>query len=145
MTLQTRAPFRDFRHIDSVMNRFWRNPSPRVPVQYADSWAIPLDVVQDDDSVVITASLPGFKAEDINVSIEDGALRISAETTSEDDTSTNGYLLRERRAGKFHRAIRLPKTVEPDGAESAYTEGVLTITLPKVENKKSRKLEVKVG
>jgi len=114
-------------------------------VQYADSWAIPLDVVQDDDSVVITASLPGFKAEEINVSIEDGALTISAETTSEDETASSGYLLRERRAGKFHRAIRLPKTVEPDGAESAYNEGVLTTTLPKVENKKPRKLEVKVG
>ncbi|MCH7801590.1 MAG: Hsp20/alpha crystallin family protein [Chloroflexi bacterium] len=145
MTLQKWAPFRDFRHIDNVMNSFWRNYSPRVQVRHAESWIIPLDIVQDDDNVVISASLPGFKAEDIHVTIQDGALSIAAETTSEAEKSTNGYLLRERRAGMFHRAMRLPETVDADKAESGYNEGVLTITLPRIETKKAKKLEVKVG
>ncbi|MDP6452083.1 MAG: Hsp20/alpha crystallin family protein, partial [SAR202 cluster bacterium] len=72
-------------------------------------------------------------------------LTIAAETASESEDSSNGYLLRERRVGKFHRAIRLPDTVDAEKAESGYNEGVLTITLGKVETKKAKKLEVKVG
>ena len=145
MTLQKWDPSRDFRHIDNVRNRFWRTYGPRVHVPQTDSWAIPLDVVQDDNNVVITASMPGFNADDIHVTIEDGVLTIAAETASETEDSSNGYLLRERRVGKFHRAIRLPDTVDAEKAESAYNEGVLTITLGKVETKKAKKLEVKVG
>ncbi|MCH8310110.1 MAG: Hsp20/alpha crystallin family protein [Chloroflexi bacterium] len=145
MTMQKWDPFRNFRHFDNVMSRFQRNYGPRIRVQRAESWAIPLDVVQDDDNVTISASLPGFKAEGIHVTIEDGVLAISAETTSETEDSTNGYMLRERRAGKFYRAIRLPETVDADKAESGYNEGVLTITLPRIETKKAKKLEVKVG
>ena len=145
MTLQKWDPFGDLRHIDNVIGRFQRNYGPRVRVRQAQSWAIPLDVVQDDDDVVISASIPGFKAEDIHVAIEDGVLTIAADTASESTESTNGYLLRERQAGKFQRAIRLPETVDADQAESKYNEGVLTITLPKIEAKKAKKLEVKVG
>ena len=145
MTLQKWDPFADFRHVDNVMNRFWRNHDSRVPLRRTESWAIPLDVVQDEDEMVVTASLPGFKADDIHVTIEDGVLTIAAETASETDDSTNGYLLRERRVGKFHRAIRLPDTVDTDKADSTYSEGILTITLDKVETKKAKRLEVKVG
>ena len=53
--------------------------------------------------------------------------------------------MRERRAGKFRRSLRLPKTVDTDKVESRYEQGVLTITFPKVESKRARRLEVKVG
>ena len=147
MTLQKWDPFRDFRYMDNAMSRFRRHYGPRVRAQQVASWVIPLDVVQDDDKVVISASLPGFKAEGIHVAVEDGVLTIAAETTSTSETeeTTNGYMLRERRAGKFYRAIRLPETVDADKAESGYNEGVLTITLPRIETKKAKKLEVKVG
>ena len=78
MTMQKWDPIRNFRHFDNVMSRFQRNYGPRIRVQRAESWAIPLDVVQDDDNVTISASLPGFKAEGIHVTIEDGVLTISA-------------------------------------------------------------------
>ena len=140
MTLQRRDPFRDFRYIDNVRNRFWRSYDPRSHASRARSWAIPLDVVQNDDNVVITASLPGLRTEEIHVTIEDGALSIAAEKATETEESSNGYLLRERRAGKFHRAIRLPDTVDADSAESTYNDGVLTISLAKVEDEKAKKL-----
>ena len=95
--------------------------------------------------MVITASLPVLRTDEIRVTIEDGALSIAAEKVTETEESSNGYLLRERRAGKFHRAIRLSDTVGADSAESTYNDGILTISLTKVEDKKAKKLEIKVG
>ena len=95
--------------------------------------------------MVITASLPGLRTDENRVTIEDGALSIAAEKATETEESSNGYLLRERRAGKFHRAIRLPGAVDADSAESTYNDGILTISLTKVEDKKAKKLEIKVG
>ena len=95
--------------------------------------------------MVITASLPGLRTDEIRVTIEHGALSIAAEKATETEESSNGYLLRERRAGKLHRAIRLSDTVDADSAESTYNDGILTISLTKVEDKKAKKLEIKVG
>ena len=95
--------------------------------------------------MVITASLPGLRTDEIRVTIEDGALSIAAEKATETEGSSNGDLLRERRAGKLHRAIRLSDTVDADSAESMYNDGILTISLTKVEDKKAKKLEIKVG
>ena len=95
--------------------------------------------------MVITASLPGLRTDEIRVTIEDGALSIAAEMSTETEESSIGYLLQERRAGKFHRAIRLSDTVDADSAESTYNDGILTISLTKVEDKKAKKLEIKVG
>jgi HSP20 family protein len=104
-----------------------------------------VDVVQDDDSIVVRASLPGFKAENIEVSVDDGVLSISAETEAIADADGEGYLLREGRSGKFRRALKLPDTVDVDQAESTYANGVITITLPKTEARKPKRLEVKVS
>lgn len=88
--------------------------------------------------MVITASLPGLRTDEIRVTIEDGALSIAAEKATETEESSNGYLLRERRAGKFHRAIRLPDTVDADSVESTYDDGVLTILAGKGRRRKGQ-------
>ena len=95
--------------------------------------------------MVINASLSGLRTDEIRVTIGDGALSIAAEKATETEGSSNGYLLRERRAGKLHRAIRLSDTVDADSTESTYNDGILTISLTKVEDKKAKKLEIKVG
>ena len=87
--------------------------------------------------------MPGFKAGDINVSVDDGVLLISGETEASSEQDSDGYLLRERRSGKFRRALKLPETVDADKAESTYADGVITITLPKTEVRKARRLTVK--
>ena len=70
-------------------------------------WAIPIDLMQDGDNVVLRATIPGVAPDDIDVTVEDGVLTINAETTASDDSS---YIIRERRAGKLYRALRLPNT-----------------------------------
>lgn len=109
-----------------------------------DSWRIPLDVVRDGESVIVEASIPGVRPEDISVTIEDGVLRIEGQTASESERTEGTYLLSERRTGSFHRSIRLPESVDADNASTSYEAGVLTITLPKVEAKKAKQLTIEV-
>jgi HSP20 family protein len=108
-------------------------------------WRPALDVVENDDAYVVKATLPGLKAEDIDISIEDDVLSIKAEHDEEREESEETYLLRERRYGAFHRAVRLPSGVNGDEAVAEMRDGVLTLTLPKREEYKPKQIEVKVG
>ncbi|MCY4579854.1 MAG: Hsp20/alpha crystallin family protein, partial [Chloroflexi bacterium] len=97
-------------------------------------------LTQDGDDVVLRATIPGVAPEDIDVTVEDGVLTINAETPNDSDAS---FIIRERRAGKLYRALRLPNTLDVGKAESDYRNGVLTLTFPKVEAVKARRLEIK--
>ena len=142
MVLQRWDPFRDFRRADRIINRGWRRPVLRAEAGY---WSAPLDVVRGDESIVVQASLPGLSPDDIEVTIEDGVLTTKGETTSDSEESGEDYLLRERRAGKFHRSLRLPDYVDADNAKPGYENGVVTITFPKLEAKKAKRLEIKAA
>ena len=137
MYLQRWDPFREYRHL-------WRATSPRFHYDDDSAWAIPLDVVRDGDEVHIRASVPGVKPDDISVTIEDGVLTITGETHSESEDGDGTYLRRERRSGSFRRAVRLPDSVDAENARSSYENGVVTVALPKTEDRKARKLTLEV-
>ena len=147
--MQRWYPFSDLHRMQNSMDRMWRRTgsSSRNSEENPEikAWAVPLDVTRKGDDTVIRASMPGVSAEDIQVSIEDNVLTIKGQTASEFQEEGETYLMRERRTGSFHRAIRLPDSVDPDRVEPRYDNGVLTITVPKAEAKRSRKLEVQVG
>ena len=138
MMLERWDPFRELRRMD----RLWRGFGIGREI---GGWAVPLDVVQEGDDIVVRASVPGVKPEDIKVTIEEDLLTIKAETEAEHEENNGNYLVRERRAGKFHRSLRLPDTVDAEKVESRYDHGALTIRFPKVEAKKAKRLEIKVG
>ena len=137
MAMQSIDPFREFRKLDEVFSRLWQGDGDG---HFERHWAIPIDLTQDGDDVVLRATVPGVAPEDIDVTIEDGVLTISAETTAESDAS---YIVRESRAGKLYRALRLPNTLDVSKVDTEYKHGVLTLTFPKVEAIKARRLEVK--
>ena len=137
MVMQRIDPFREFRKLDEMLNRAWQGDGDG---HVERRWAIPIDLTQDGDDVVLRATIPGVAPEDIDVTIEDGVLTINAETLSDSDAS---FIIRERRAGKLYRALRLPNTLDVGKAESDYRHGVLTLTFPKVEAVKARRLEIK--
>ena len=146
MMLQRRTPFGDLRQMQNTMDRMWRRIGTS---HHADSggfeaWAAPLDVVADGDDFVVRASMPGVAPDNIQVSIDDNVLTIRGDTASHFEHSEGSYLMRERRSGSFHRSLRLPDTVDQEKAEPRYEHGVLTVTLPKVEAKRARQLDVKV-
>jgi HSP20 family protein len=113
--------------------------------QDVENWAIPLDVVQEGDNIVVKASVPGVNPEDIDVSIENDVLTIKGQTKEEREHQEGNYLMRERRSGSFYRALRLPDTVDSDNAQPHYEHGVLSITFPKMESKRAKRLQISSG
>ena len=147
--IQRWDPFSDLRQMQNTMDRMWRRvgTAARSSGDSPDmeAWAAPLDVTRKGDSTVIRASMPGVSPEDIQVSIEDNVLTIKGQTAREFQEEEESFLMRERRTGSFHRALRLPDSVDPDKVEPRYEHGVLTITVPKAEAKRARQLQVQVG
>ena len=144
MTMQRFDPFAELRRMDAAFNRLW-NPGVQAQDSAGGRWDIAMDVVQDGDDLIVRASLPGVDPDEIQVTLEDGLLTIEGETGSESEEQKGDYLLRERRFGRFHRALRLPSSVDAERAQPAYANGVLTITVPKQEAKKARRLQIKTG
>jgi HSP20 family protein len=105
-------------------------------------WSPRLDVQEDKDNFVIRAELPGLKREDIEVSLHDGALVISGERKVEKVQEGVEVHRQERYYGKFQRALTLPTAVASDNVKAAYKDGVLTITLPKVEEAKPKQIDI---
>lgn len=142
-------PFSDLRQMQATMDRIWRRDGNNCRAVSDngefEAWAIPLDVTQDGDDTVIRASLPGVTPDDIDVAIEDNVLSIRGQTSSDHQEQRDNYLMRERRVGSFHRALRLPDSVDPEKAAPRYDHGVLTITIPKTESKKAKRLTIEVG
>jgi HSP20 family protein len=147
-----------------MFDRFWGGyaASDSLPRRTASSWAIPVDVIESDSGVVITASVPGVSPEQLEVTVDDNVLVIAAETRSADsesekaqgddetgdsgDTVDNGmYVIRERRQGSFKRSIRLGRNLDATKIESRYENGTLTISIPLAEGVKARQIEIKTA
>ena len=147
--MQRRDPFNDLRHVQNTMDRLWQrfgsNPGGPSDSPDIEAWAVPLDVSRKGEDIVIRASMPGVSPDDIQVSIEDNLLTIKGHTAEEHQEGDAVYLMRERRTGSFHRALRLPDSVDADKVQPLYEHGVLTITVPKAEAKRARQLQVQVG
>ncbi len=91
-----------------------------------------VDVADYDDEIVVTADVPGFEKDDIDISIADRTLTLRAEREMDAESEEGEYLRRERRSASMHRTIRLPERVDEESASASYQNGVLTVTLPKV-------------
>ena len=109
------------------------------------AWAPVLDVHEDADNFVIRAELPGLKRDNINVSLQDGALIISGERTAEKVEEGVEVHRQERFYGKFQRALTLPTPVAADKIKAQYKDGVLTVTLPKAEEAKPKQIDISVN
>lgn len=111
-----------------------------------DEGTLALDISEDGEHVVVEASLPGFKREDIAVEIKEGVLTINArqEEAKDDEGEENGvrYVRRERRLGTVTRRVALPAAVDQDRAEATLADGVLTLRLPKVDRELPRRIEI---
>ncbi len=146
MVIRRWDPFIELRRMQENMYHLWRGFSQPVGGNGdMEGWAIPLDVVQEGDSIVVHASLPGVNPSDLSVSIENDVLTIRGQTGSDSERQEGNYLMRERHTGSFHRSLRLPDTLDVERAHTNYDHGVLTIAFPKVEAKQARQLAINVG
>jgi HSP20 family protein len=143
MVMQRWDPFRDLRQMDESVNRMWRGFGG-APASTED-WNISLDVVQRPDEIVVKASIPGVKPETIDLAIEDNILTLRADRKPDFEDEKSVYLIQERPTGSFYRALRLPETVDSSKVQSNYENGVLTIILPKAEEKKKKQIKIQIG
>ncbi len=103
-----------------------------------------IDVKDKKDSIVVKAELPGIKEEDINVEILDNVMTISGEKKEEKEEKEEdkGYYYKESHTGKFSRSFTLPSEVMTERAVADMKNGILTITVPKIEPKKAQKISI---
>lgn len=94
---------------------------------------VPVDVVETDEAVVVTADLPGYDPDDIDVSVSGRTLTLRAARDDEEELTEGRYVRRERRHRETSRSVGLPADVDEGAADAAYGNGVLTVTLPKAE------------
>jgi HSP20 family protein len=111
------------------------------------AWYPVVDVREAEGELVLQAELPGLRSEDVNVGVENGVLTISGEKKQQNDEGQEGsdYHLVERRYGRFERSFTLPRSVEAQKVQAEFANGVLTVTLPKAEAAKPRRIEVQVS
>ena len=117
------------------------------PYRYsANRWHngyLPVDVTEGENEVVIKASLPGLKPEDVDISLDANVLTIKGEAATSEDSESGRYVIRERRWGAFNRSLSLPESLEGEKADATFEDGILTLTIPKAEEAKPKAIKVK--
>lgn len=129
-TEQLIEPFTQLRHeVDSLIDLFpFRLPMMRFG-RFASAPA--LDMTETESSYKITAELPGIEPENVEVTFEEGMLRIAGEKKEEREEKERGYRLSERSYGAFERMIQLPSSANADKIHASFRNGLLTVTVPK--------------
>ena len=103
---------------------------------------IAVDVYEAADKYVVEAALPGTKPEDVSVSVQGNTLTISGRIPLSEDKDRN-YLLRERAGGEFTRTFTLPAEIETDSAQASFSDGILTLTLPKAAAYQAKRIPIR--
>ena len=106
--------------------------------------AMPLDVVRHDGDVTLRFDVPGSDPDSIEVTVDRGVLTVSVKR-QEERTENDKFFVRERSMGTFTRRLRLSENLNADAVEASYTNGVLEVRIPVLEQAKPRKVEVRQG
>ena len=134
-----------FTELENRMNRVFQNLAPWATESNGgtavDTVSYPVDIRETEDAFHVDAELPGFRRDEIDINFQDGMLSITAERKEE---KTEGeQRLTERRYRKTSRHFRIPATVDTENVDARLADGVLHLTLPKRDEVKPRKIEVK--
>lgn len=112
-------------------------------VDYSD---IQMDVYEEGDNVMVKVKAPGFKKDEIDVSVESGTITVvgKSQESMEEDNKRRKYYRKEISKKSFTRSCALPVEVEPSKSEAKFEDGVLVVTLPKSERAKPKKIDIDV-
>ena len=108
-------------------------------------WMPAMDVYETDEQIVVTIELPGMRAEDVEVSVEDSTLTVGGAREFSSEITEESYHRIERRYGAFSRAVTLPPQVDKSKVDARFEDGVLTVDVPKIEKAKPKKIQIKAG
>jgi HSP20 family protein len=146
MTIARRpSPFGELLSLRQAMDRLFEDSYVR-PGSWgqgsADGLTLPLDVSTNNNELVIEAALPGVRPDDVDITVEDGTLTIRGQMNTENSEGEGDYLVREIRRGVFTRSLSLPTGLEPDKAQATFSDGMLTLRVPKAEQVKPRQIRI---
>ena len=122
-------------------SRMWESDGPFARWT-SEVGSMAVDLVEHDDEFVVTVDLPGFEREDVTIEVTDQTLRIGAEHEETVDEEDERYLRKERRHTSTKRSIRLPDAVDREAVAARMRNGVLTVTLPRLEVEEAREIEI---
>jgi HSP20 family protein len=150
--ISKRSPSRDVgwsmfdEGFDNLFEGFFRPMRVTTPFSSGEHLTPAIDVTENDQVYSIKAELPGIKKEDIQITVQDGVLTISAESRA-DTVNKEGerVIRRERRYGKYSRSMTLNKQIDEGNVKATYNDGILELILPKKEEIKPQKINVQVG
>jgi HSP20 family protein len=139
-------PFRDLMSLREAMDRLFEESFVRPReglLAPLGAGTLAVDMYETPDEVVVRTALPGVAPEDIDVSVVGDTLTIKGETKAEEEDKGANYIRRERRYGSFSRSVSIPTNVVADRAVADFTKGILTLRLPKAEEVKPKRIEIK--
>lgn len=138
-------PAREMVSLREAMDRLFEEsflPSAFFGLEASPAAALPIDMYETDDHLVVKATVPGIKPEDIEVTVTGDLLTIKGEFKAEEKTEKRNYLRQERRFGSFCRQVGLPVGVDSNKAQATFENGVLTLELPKAAEAKAKSIKV---
>lgn len=143
MNIIRRDPFRELRGLQDEMTRLFAGIAP-LPSEDSvfGAWQPKVDIFEDEDALVLEADMPGVKREDLELTIENNVISLSGERKMEERKESENYHRVERSYGSFTRSFTLPRTVDTEKVKAEFKDGVLTVSLPKREETKARKINV---
>ena len=142
MSISRWEPFKEMMTLRQAMDRLFEDSVVR-PVRGFDGSAtyLPLDIYTTKDAVIIRASVPGVRPDDVEVTVEGTTVTIRGETKTPQEEGA--FLLQEQRYGPFARSIEIGIPVQADKAEAKFENGVLILSIPKAEEIKPKVIKVK--
>ncbi|HEX5836195.1 MAG TPA: Hsp20/alpha crystallin family protein [Anaerolineales bacterium] len=138
-------PAREMMTLREAMDRLFDDAFTR-PLSVRDGWSMAspaIDMYQTDNEVVVRASIPGIKAEEVQINVTGDVLTLKGEVNQEEERKDRAWHIREQRFGSFERSVALPTSVKSDQAEAVFENGILTVTLPKADEVKPRTINIK--
>jgi len=138
-------PFRDFqRRLNRVFGEnfgFWPEGEEALSLS---KWSPACDIFEDENTLMIKAELPGVNRDNVKVSIENNILTIRGERKFEDEVKRENYHRVERAYGEFMRSFTLPNYVDAAKIKAEFKDGMLNLTLPKLEEAKAKHIDVAI-
>jgi len=129
----------------SDLDKFFGDNDWLMPVfPHIDLTKPAMDIKETDKEVIAEVEIPGFDPEKIDVSVEDGVLRVKGSMDEKKEEKEKGYWRKEIHTGSFERMVRLPVPVKEDSVKASYEKGVLKIVMPKAKTKPNSKVKIQV-
>jgi len=146
MSLIRWDPYREMLSLREAMDRLFEESlgAPRrAQGEMTTGLTVPIDMWESEGNLMLSASMPGVKPEDVDIQVTGDTLTIRGEVRHEEEREQGNVRIQERRYGSFRRAVRLPPNVNTDAIDATFENGVLKLKIPETEEARPKQIEVK--